>query len=382
MIIHYISPSVFPSRSANAVHVAKQSDALTKYCEEVHCYACRSLFQSEIADRRIREEYALKSANLKFCTHFLPFNRFVTVFIALNSLLRLLLSPRSKVISRNLYASFVWGVILSRSLVFETHQLETGIGKLMQCLLIKKSNVTTVVISHKLREILQEYHGAIISTCLVLHDAADADNRCIDEKAKAKTLKQNCNINTKEWRTVCGYFGHLYAGRGIEIIVAMAEASPDTLFLVVGGTDADITRLRSQHSNLRNVQFLGFMPHRVAQLLMKAVDVLLMPYQKSVSIGVQGHDTGRWMSPMKMFEYMASGNPIISSNLEVLKEVLEDGENALLVEPDDISGWNAALSRLQNDNDLSEQISAQARRDYSAKYTWEKRAERLIEALQ
>ena len=52
---------------------------------------------------------------------------------------------------------------------------------------------------------------------------------------------------------------------------------------------------------------------------MLAVDILIMPYQKNVAIGAKGHDTARWMSPMKMFEYMASGNPIISSNLAALK---------------------------------------------------------------
>ena len=58
-----------------------------------------------------------------------------------------------------------------------------------------------------------------------------------------------------------------------------------------------------------------------------------MPYQAKVSIGVKGHDTGRWMSPMKMFEYMAAGVPVISSDLAVLREILINEKNALLVSP-------------------------------------------------
>lgn len=378
MLVHYISPSVIPSRSANAVHVAKQCDALARQCAEVRCYARRSTAGAGAAEQRIRDDYGLTSPNLVWKTHFLPFNRAITFCIALHALLKILPSPNRFVLSRNLYASYVWGVLLSRKLLFETHQLETGLGRWMQRQLIKKSNITTVVISGKLKEILEEYHNAKISNCLVLHDAATFDTQRFSEHMRAEILKHSCGIERSAWRSVCGYFGHLYPGRGIEIIVAMAQKSPDDLFIVVGGTEGDIERLRSEHQGRRNLHFLGFKPHSTAQRIMKSVDVLLMPYQKIVSIGVQGHDTARWMSPMKMFEYMACAVPIISSDLEVLREVLQDSVNALLVKPDDACEWSAALERLHADKALAAKIAEQACRDYRTHYTWDKRAERII----
>src|SRR4029079_715197 len=84
-------------------------------------------------------------------------------------------------------------------------------------------------------------------------------------------------------------------------------------------------------------------------------------------------------SPLKLFEYMASGRPIVASALPSLREVLRDGENALLVEPGNPPAFVAAISRLKDDPALAAQLAAQARRDVED-FTWVRRAERL-EAL-
>ena len=110
------------------------------------------------------------------------------------------------------------------------------------------------------------------------------------------------------------------------------------------------------------------------------MDVLLMPYQESVSIGVAGHDTARWMSPMKMFEYLGAGVPIISSDLPVLREVLLDGENSLLARPSDIDSWLAALDRVEDNPELAVRIGSNAHDQYERQHTWTCRAEKIIEA--
>jgi glycosyltransferase involved in cell wall biosynthesis len=125
---------------------------------------------------------------------------------------------------------------------------------------------------------------------------------------------------------------------------------------------------------------MGHVPHPVSQRAQASVDVLLMPYQQSVSIGIQGHDTARWMSPMKMFEYLAAGVPIISSDLPVLREVLENGKNALLANPEDAAQWVAALDLLISNSDYANSIGEFAHQQYKAKYTWLSRAGALLAA--
>jgi glycosyltransferase involved in cell wall biosynthesis len=110
------------------------------------------------------------------------------------------------------------------------------------------------------------------------------------------------------------------------------------------------------------------------------MDVLLMPYQRHVSIGLKGHDTAGWMSPMKMFEYLASGVPLISSDLPALREVLRHEGNCLLVPPDDVAGWLEALDRLLGDPAFSTSIGLRARTECLEEFTWEVRARKILSA--
>ena len=85
------------------------------------------------------------------------------------------------------------------------------------------------------------------------------------------------------------------------------------------------------------------------------------------------------MSPLKMFEYMSSNRPIISSNLPVIKEVLINKENALLVEPDNLQDWRDAVQLLYQTESLRVQLAENAYKDYLNLYSWDKRAEALLE---
>ena len=103
-----------------------------------------------------------------------------------------------------------------------------------------------------------------------------------------------------------------------------------------------------------------------------------MPYQRRVSIGIKDSDTAQWMSPLKMFEYLSSNKPIISSNLPVLKEVLEDKQNALLVECDDLVSWGEALQSLIDDQQLRVKLAAASYELYLRNYTWSERARQIV----
>jgi len=84
---------------------------------------------------------------------------------------------------------------------------------------------------------------------------------------------------------------------------------------------------------------------------------------------------------MKMFEYMAAGLPIVSSDLPVLREVLENGRNALLVSPDDLDAWAKAISLLAANAGLRRRLGEAARADLIEYYTWETRARSVLADL-
>lgn len=382
--VFYISPSVLPSRAANAVHVVHQCAGFAQAGAAVTLVAKRNMPDPAALPGAIADTYGVPAGTFRTESFFSQGGRGDNLKIAALALRRLA-AARSRpglVLSRNLYAAWVLAVLRRWPLVFETHQLETGARKALQRAVMTRPNVVTVVISEKLKDILAEHHGVGPARPLVLHDAAPAGIRPLPAAEKRRVLAGLVPALAEEeevsrWDAVCGYFGHLYPGRGVEVIEAMAEARPRSLFVLFGGNDSDIAARRAT-TRLANLIFAGFLPHAVAQRAMAACDVLLMPYQRSVSIGVAGHDTARWMSPMKMFEYLASGTPVISSDLPVLREVLTDGRNALLASPDDPGAWLAALDRLTDDSGLAAAIGTAGHRSYAADHTWARRAEAIL----
>ena len=92
-------------------------------------------------------------------------------------------------------------------------------------------------------------------------------------------------------------------------------------------------------------------------------------------------DTAKWLSPMKMFEYMSAGVPIVSSDLPVLREVLRDSENCLLVTPNSASSWSGALRRIIDDKSLSSNLGDNAYFQYKSRHTWAGRAEGMLRLL-
>jgi glycosyltransferase involved in cell wall biosynthesis len=171
-----------------------------------------------------------------------------------------------------------------------------------------------------------------------------------------------------------GYAGHLYPWKGVHLVIEAIAALPDTGGLIIGGheREGDLARLRALVDQLDctpRVTFTGRVaPVDVAPLL-KQADVLTLPNPASVI-------STAFTSPLKLFEYMASGRPIVASDLPSIREVLTDDHNALLVEPGNPQALTAAIRRLKADPGLGERLTRQALDDVR-QYTWERRAAKL-----
>lgn len=184
-------------------------------------------------------------------------------------------------------------------------------------------------------------------------------------------------------RFTAGYTGHLYPGRGSDLLLGLAARLPEVTFLVVGGEEADVTRLQGEARarQLDNFVLTGFVPNAELPRYQAACEALLMPYQRRVAAS-SGGDIARYLSPMKLFEYMACGRAILSSDLPVLQEILTSGhedrlQNAILLPPEDVGDWEAALRSLIVDSALRLRLAAQARHDVEA-FTWEARAVKIF----
>lgn len=381
MKLAYVSPSLLPSRSANSVHVVQQCDALAKAGVEVTLFAKRAARTGDLrAD--LRHAYGTDLELVTLSTVYTPWSRANNISIAFLAAFRFLFGGSfDAVLSRNLFASFLLAFISRKPLLIEVHQIEKGFRGWMQRMACRRPGVTVVVISERLGRDLRRWIGDGAAQIRVLHDAASETPAPPSEEERQSWRRELLTDPSDRERFVCGYVGHLYPGRGIEIIDALARECPDVLFLVIGGNEGEVDAMRRQNA-LPNLRFLGHVPHPVARRAMSAVDLLLMPYQESVSIGLDGHDTGRWMSPMKMFEYMSSGTAFVASDLPVLREVLRDGDNATLVPPTSVEAWRQSILSLRDTPELRMSQARRAYSDYLNNHTWRRRAQHIVAFLE
>ncbi len=177
---------------------------------------------------------------------------------------------------------------------------------------------------------------------------------------------------------VVGYTGHLYPWKGVDVLLEAVARLRGVRALIVGGLagEPDLERARARAHDLHideRVTFTGAVPPpEVGRRLLEA-DVLVLPNTAT-------HVSARYTSPLKLFEYMASGRPIVASDLPALREVLTDGDNAMLVAPGEAGQLAAAIEGLLRDPALGARLAAAAWRDVQA-YSWDRRAERLEEVL-
>jgi glycosyltransferase involved in cell wall biosynthesis len=173
------------------------------------------------------------------------------------------------------------------------------------------------------------------------------------------------------------YTGHFYAGRGTDLLCSLAQAFPQVRFLWIGGRPEDVEtwRQRLAAAGIHNVTLTGFVENCRLPLYQSAADFLLMPYERSIA-GSSGGDSADICSPMKMFDYLAAGRVILSSDLPVFHEVL-NASNAVLCPPEDPQAWAAALSSLLSDPAHCRALAQQARTD-ATRYTWIERERRAV----
>jgi glycosyltransferase involved in cell wall biosynthesis len=173
---------------------------------------------------------------------------------------------------------------------------------------------------------------------------------------------------------VVGYSGHLYPWKGVDLLLDALTELPGAGAIIVGGhpEESDLPRLRERADRLGlagRVTFTGMVrPHEVAARL-DAADVLILPNPATAV-------SERYTSPLKLFEYLAAGRPIVASNLPAFCEVLQDGENALLFEAGSAAALAAAIRNVVEDGRLAESIARGAFETARA-YSWDARAERL-----
>lgn len=172
------------------------------------------------------------------------------------------------------------------------------------------------------------------------------------------------------------YTGNIHKNRGINYIIETAKKSKSFNFYIVGGPNELIKYYQStfQTDNYPNIFFIGQVSHQAIYKYQMAADVLLGIWSKDVP-------TINYCSPLKLFEYMATANPILAFAYPTIKEVIVDKKNGYLCQPDDVDDMVDKLVYILKDSN-KEKIALQAQADAYESYTWNSRVNIIIEKYQ
>ena len=126
----------------------------------------------------------------------------------------------------------------------------------------------------------------------------------------------------------------------------------------------------------KNIFFKGHLAYRKIPSVLNKYHVLLMPYSKKVYVRSDNLETGRFMSPLKLFEYLAAGKIIIASDLKVYKHIL-NRKNSILIDSENFKKWAKKIDYVFN-NINNFNLMKKESYNTAKKYTWAVRAKKII----
>jgi glycosyltransferase involved in cell wall biosynthesis len=166
------------------------------------------------------------------------------------------------------------------------------------------------------------------------------------------------------------YSGRLDGWAGMDIMLRLFDMARtrklDVRFLLVGS---------GERRNIReeNILYLGEIPHEKVPSILAVADVILIPFPND--------DVSHAASPLKLFEGMAMQKPIVASRVSGIQEVILDGENGFLADPDDPNEWMRKVETVLNSDKLAARVGENAKRTVEERFDWNLLAKQCEEVL-
>lgn len=373
MRIAYIASSQIPSMKANSIQVMKVCQALVQNGEAVHLYVPGS---SQHPWVELKDQYGIRE---EFPITWIPAaKRGKQVDFILRSLMRCRKSQCEMIYTRAIWAACI-GLLMNMPVIYEVHDIPGGkIGsRLFRSFLNSRKKKLTVMITRVLQERIEERFGIKFTDkdSVVAPDGVDLER--YSGLPGAIECRKRLGFNE---RITAVYTGGFYPGRGVDLLFKLAIEFPQVQFIWIGGEKDTIAYWNDKikDSAVTNIILAGFIPNKDLPLYQGAADILLMPFGKKVSVS-GGGNTAEICSPMKMFEYMAAGRAILSSDLPVLHEVLNES-NAMFYKAEDFEDLRRQFSVLLADPTRRNAIARKAAQDVTA-YEWKTRMNHIMQVF-
>ncbi len=224
-----------------------------------------------------------------------------------------------------------------------------------------------VCISGGVRDALRDY-GVPFSKMCVAHDGVNLSHSM--QSVSKSEARQRLNLNLEQKMIV--YTGHLYVWKGVHTLVQASSLLDSTTHIwLIGGTNEEVQELKKNYSDVKNLHIVGHRPPHEIPLWTKVADVLVLPNSGKSKI------SSLYTSPLKLFEYMASGSPMVCADLPSIREIVDESEVTFFT-PDSSQDLYRAITESLSLRD--DEKKERASRVYTkvTQYTWDCRAERII----
>ncbi|MEQ9299469.1 MAG: glycosyltransferase family 4 protein [Cyclobacteriaceae bacterium] len=225
--------------------------------------------------------------------------------------------------------------------------------------------VKWITISNYLKDGYME-KGAKVNSIVVIPDAVDLAMFCRPNIIPDSIFTTDNNIV---------YAGHLYDYKGIPTIILAAELLPHYNFYFVGGLKRDVDRhVRFiKDRGIENCAFLGMKPLSEVPKYLWSANILLLPPSLN-------HQSAYYTSPIKLAEYLASGTPVISSNIPALRDWLSE-EQTLFFEADNPRSLANSISELTTNKTLASKLSRNGKK-LANKLSYIKRSRSILDLVE
>lgn len=260
----------------------------------------------------------------------------------------------------------LFGVILSKKTVLEIHHPHKKIyTKTLLFFLIKFSSLKLVTISLALKNYYLEKYNISNIRILVAHDGVFAEQYVNIDKIQTRS-----DLGLPQNKFLVMHTGSLYKG-GNDIYENLLSLNiKDVHFIHIGGSIDECKKLSMQYKKYDQISFLPQVSTSNIKKYQMSADLLLY-------INVRTSPIFWCTSPLKIFEYMATGIPILGSNIGSLGEVISD-KNAYCYDPDDIPKLKEQFLNVINNYSEAENRAIVAKNDVIEKYDWLIRIQNII----
>ncbi len=362
--IFYIADISLPSTSAYAIHVLKICD---RFKDVYNTNLLIPYIDPVYRSKKIKKDFRLKNdikinGILKKCTKINFIQRIEFAFKVLLFLKKEKKIRVSLIYSRSIITSILLSLFQIKNVLEIHHDLQSFTKIIFNFLYFKflNKNLLIVLLHNNLKKILPKKFDKFI----ILDDAVE-----LRDFLKRKIIKKN-NLFS------CSYFGSLTRGKGVELISKLSKKLPKVHFDIYGDTNFLYDKkLLNTSSNMR---FFGHINYSEVLKKMSSYDVVLMPYLNRVTVRSKNLDTAKFMSPLKLFEYMAGAKIIIASKLPVYSHILKNNYNSILLPNNKLNLWVKKINEINKNISKFKYLQKNAFKNVQ-KYSWRNRVKNILD---